>query len=189
MPNLVSMARACNKKAIAGVRSVLYITLIDELTGWPQTAAELGGSDPGDTKILGEAFDFTGAPAGKGYWRTFPILVDTGAVNNESAGEVGSLIINNRLPFFILGSEAEQLEAIDCFVQYSGCMIAMIAGKNKKYYVMGNPDDPVWVQEITGGTGTAPGDRNGHQYTLYSNTGESVMIYDDSLGIDIEANV
>lgn len=188
MSNLKSLTNACGTRFTPGTRSKLYLIPKGELTAWPQTEAELGGTDQGDTKILGEAFAFN-AVSGEGFWREYDILVDTGAVNETLEGEIGGQSIISRVNFFVQGVSAIQKEFADTIVDFAGCLIAMIADKSGNYHVVGNLDDPCFIETIEGGTGTAPGDRVGYAYTLYSNTGQTSMLYDATLGINTTPNV
>lgn len=182
---LNNLVRACGSQLPPGTELDLYFTLEEELAAWPQTEAELAGTDQGDTKRLGEAFDFTGAGTGLGYWRKVKILVDTGNVRNLIEGEVGGQTVRSRLDFFIQGMHAEALEWWDDLLAYSGCIIAMVPLKGGEYVVLGNKKNPCFVETAEGGSGTGTGDRVGHQGTLVCNTGFMPMLYDaDTLGID-----
>jgi len=189
MAELQSLTRACGQSIPPGTKLRAYFTLKDELTGWPQTREDLGGTDQGDSKILDEPFDFSGAAVGKGYWRSVDILVDTGNLQDTLEGEIGGQGFVNRLNFFILGAGAPQLEFADCVAANAGCMIWMIPDKKGNHRVFGEPDNPVFVEALDGGTGTVNGDRVGFQYTLYANTGYTAPIYDaDTHGVDTTPN-
>lgn len=189
MAQLQSLTRTCGQSIPPGTKLKAYFTLKDELTGWPQTAEELGGTDQGDSKILDEAFDFSGAAAGKGFWREVDILVDTGQLRDTLEGEIGGQGFVNRLDFFVLGAGAPQLEFADQVAANAGCMIWMIPDKKGNYRVLGEPDNPVFVETLEMTTGTVNGDRVGGAYTLYANTGFTAPIYDaDTHGIDTTPN-
>lgn len=189
MAILQSLTRTCGTSIPPGTKLKAYFTLKDEITGWPQTAEELGGTDQGDSKILDEPFDFTDAEVGFGYWRVLDILVDTGNVQDTLEGEIGGQGFVTRMNFFVLGAGAPQREFADCVAANAGCMIFMIEDKPGNHIVIGNPDNPVFVEAIDGGTGTVNGDRVGYAYTLYSNTGFTAMLYDaDTHGIDVTPN-
>ena len=187
---LIDMLRVCGTSNLPGTKTTLYYAPKGEFTGWPATKADNLGTDPGDTKILDEPFDFTGAPAGSGYWRRADILIDTGAVNHVLEGELGGRGYKNSLPFFILGTDAEQLEFADELVRYDGCLIAMIEDRNGKMRVLGTTGVPAQVESAEGGTGLKTGDRRGIAYVLMDSTGATSPIYDhDTHGIEITPNI
>lgn len=187
---LKNLTRACGSQLPPGTELDLYFTLEEELAAWPQTEAEGGGTAQGDTKRIAEAFDFTGAGTDLGFWRKAKILVDTGNVRDLIEGEVGGLTVRSRLDFFIQGMNAEALEWGDNLMSYSGCIIAMIPLKGGEHVVLGNQQNPCFVEAGEGGSGAGTGDRVGHQYTLVCNTGFMPLLYDaDTLGIDITPEV
>ena len=189
MADITSLTRTCGQSIPPGTKLRAYFTLKDELTGWPDTAEDNGGTDQGDSKILDEAFDFSGAASGKGYWRQLDILVDTGAVRDTLEGEIGGQGYVNRFDFFVLGAGAPQREFADLVASNAGCLIFMVPDKAGNYLVLGNPDNPVFVESAEGGTGAKNGDRVGFQYTLYANTGYTTMLYDaTTYGIDTTPN-
>ena len=54
----------------AGTDIDLYYTCECELNGFPQTEYQLNSTtNLGDRLLLAEAFDFSTAPVGQGYWR------------------------------------------------------------------------------------------------------------------------
>lgn len=190
--SLNSLIRACGTNRPPGVKSKLYFTLKGELSAFPQTqyaitVAAMGDPVAGDKKRLGEAFDFSGAPTDFGYFREVDILVDTGNLRNTIEGELGGQGVRQRLDFFIVGMEAEALEWGDDLVANSGCLIPLVPLKTGLYAVMGDLENPCQVEAGEGGSG---GERVGHQYTLYSNTGFMPYLYDvDALGLDLIPNV
>jgi hypothetical protein len=189
MATLVDLLRACGESIPPGTKSKLYFTLKGELAAWPQTKEELGGSAQGDSKILDEPFDFSGAPSGLGFWRAVDILVNTGQFRDTLEGEIGGQGFTSRVDFFVLGQGENQLEFADCVAANNGCLIAMVPDKSGNHRVLGNLDDPAFVEAIEGGTGLAPGDRVGAAYTLYANMGITAPIYDaDTHGIDTTPN-
>jgi hypothetical protein len=185
MGSLVKLTRSCGSNIIPGTKAKLYLTTIDELDGWPQTEAEANsGTELGDKKKLAEAFTFQT----DGLWREYDILVDTGAVQDTLEGEVGGQAFVTRLPFFIQGDAEQQRELADLIAANSGCMIGLINPKgSSSARVVGDLDNPCFVESIDGGTGTAPGDRVGFQYTIYANTGKTALVYPVSLGISTTA--
>lgn len=177
------MLRTCGSPIPPGTKAKLYITLKDELAAWPDTEeaikiADLETPVKGDKKRLGEAFDFTGAGSGLGFWREYDLLVDTGQLRTVLEGEIGGSGYRQRLDFFLLGNGPVENEQADDFLANSGCMIALIGMKaSDNYAVLGDLENPVFIETAEGGSG---GDRVGFAYTLYANTGKTPYFYDVS---------
>lgn len=189
MAEIQSLTRVCGQSIPPGTKLRAYFTLKDELTGFPQTREDLGGTAQGDSKILDEPFDFSGAPVGKGFWRELDILVDTGSEVDTLEGEIGGQGYVQRLSYFILGAGAPQREFADLVAANAGCLIFMIQDKAGNYIVVGDPDNPVFIEAAEIGTGTQTGDRVGGQYTMYANTGVTAPLYDATThGIDTTPN-
>ena len=191
---LQSLTRICGTENTPGTKVTLYYAKKGEFNGWPRTRHEVvtaAGGTPvaGDTKILDEPFDFSEAPAGMGYWRKVDILVDSGAINAVMEGETGGKGIKNMIPFYVLGTNAEQLEFSDSIVAHDGCLVAMLGDREGNFRVLGNPDVPVQVESIEGGTGTKIGEKRGFAYSLMDNSGKHAPIYDAAThGIDLVPN-
>lgn len=188
-----TFTRDCGKNEAAGTMEIGYLTYVDELDAMPQTrydiaeAATPGSALPGDTKILDEPWAFTGAAAGLGYWRSFPILINTGEVVNVEEGEIGGKTMSNDANYFIPGNDSVVKEAVERQRAGSGCCIIMVPDKQKRYQVVGSIDQPAYF-DITepGGTGGA---RVGYAVRAYSDAGSINPEYDaDTHGIDITPN-
>ncbi len=188
---LNDLVSQCGNQRPPGVEVTIYFTLDHELASFPLTQEAItlalpGTPVAGDKKRLGEAFDFTGAASGEGYFRRVKILVDSGNIRNTIEGEIGGQGNRQRLDFFIEGMEAEALEWGDDLLGYSGCLIPLIPIKAGQYVVLGDKKNPCFLEAGEGGSG---GDKVGHSYTLYANTGFMPYLYDaDTLGIDITPN-
>lgn len=186
MAQLANMSSTCGTPNPPGTKSKLRLTVKGELTGWPQTVAALkeAANDPadpvlqGDTKRFGENFDFSNASSGRGFWREFDILVDTGNLQFELEGEVGGQGYKSMIPFTIIGTEAEKLEFADTVAAYSGCLVASITGRNNVSYIVGNPDIPAVVDTATGASGTKNGERNATDFVVRASTGYTPMTID-----------
>lgn len=191
---LRNLTRACGTQRPPGTELEIYFTLEEELAADPDTEYDIAiaaSQTPaaGDKKRIGEAYDFTGAATGTGFWRKVKILVDTGAVRNLLEGEIGGQGVRSRLDFFVVGMDAESLEWGDDVVAYSGCIIPLIPLKGGLYVQLGNKKNPCFIETIEGGSGTGTGDRVGHAYTFVCNTGFMPLLYDaDTLGIDVTPN-
>lgn len=187
MCNLQSLARVCGSALPPGTKEKRYHSPLSEITGWPATAADNSGTDQGDTFLLDEAFDFTGAAVGKGYWRTLEaIVVDTGQLTNNLEGPLAGQGYRQRDTFFVAGNDAATLEWLNDLLACSGCMTWMVPTKDGNYHVLGDQDNPVYLEAVEGGSG---GDRVGYTVTVYANTGKPTYIYDvATYGIDITPN-
>lgn len=187
MARIGNLSKPCGVSLAKGTRETLYATYTDELSGMPATAADNGGTAAGDTKIYDEAWDFTGAPAGQGYWRSAPILINTGQVRNADEGEVGGKTMMNEILGFIPGNDAATREFIDCLRSAAGCGIFMLSDKNGLHHVVGSILNPAYVDITEGGTG---GDRVGYDVRIYADYGATNMQYDaDTYAIEITPNV
>jgi hypothetical protein len=191
MADLLTVSRPCGTVEPKGTKTTLYVTVKGELTGWPQTREEVvlaasGTPAQGDSKILDEAFDFSAAATGKGFWRSAPFLQNTGAVTNRGQGDLGGRSMENEIVGFVPGNNSATKEFIDCLLAYDGCLIGMLLDKSGRCQVAGHPDEPLQVEIQEGGTG---GDRVGYSIRLYCDTGVTNMEYDaDTHGIDTTPN-
>lgn len=185
MCNLQTLAKNCGDQKIAGVKERVYFTPQSEIETWPQTEAELAGTDQGDTKLLNEPFDFV-ATVGLGYWRYMDVLVDTGEQINVLEGSIGGQYWRQRLNVFINSNDQSTSEFLDELLACSGCMVMLIPNKDGSYHVMGDATNGVYIETGEGGSG---GDRVGYQLTFMANTGKTTYLYDaDTHGIDITPN-
>ena len=177
--------KQCGTPNPAGTEVDLYYTCSCELAAWPKTRFEVvtaaaGTPVEGDTKILDEPFNFTGAASGLGYWRKATIIVDTGALNDTLEGEIGGQGYKGSIPFSIKGTGAEQLEFADNLAAYSGCLVAMLKDRNQNTRVVGTKGIPAAVESAEGTTGLKNGEKNGFDYVLSAATGLTMPIYDDA---------
>jgi hypothetical protein len=193
MSTLISYTGKCGTFLPKGTQHTVYVGLIPELGGtWPDTklAVELAAeptyeAEAGDTKILYEAFDFTNAAAGLGYFRTFPILLNSGDLRDLLEGDIGGQGHRQELPFFLEGVNPESNEAADCFLAWSGCMFCLITDKAGQTHVLGSPDNPVFVQQ----SNSALQERVGWDFVFTAENGLSHMFYDaEQFGIELTPN-
>jgi len=179
MCTLRELTRTCGQPIPPGVKQTIYLIPAEEITTFPDVE---GTTLAGDTKRLDGAFVMS-TTVGKGYWRAITVLVNSGNHRNTLAGEIGGQKIEQRFDFFVQGNGPEQAEMVDTLLCQSGCLIALIPAKDGNYLVMGDKENPVYVEAVEGGTG---GDRNGHQFTLLADTGYTPYYYDAATnGIDV----
>lgn len=189
MGKLNTFARECGKNESAGIKEIGYMTYTSELATYPMTRAQVvtaasGVPDAGDTKILDEPFDFTGAASGQGYWRSIPLLINRGSVNNLEEGEIGGKTLTNEGLFFIPGNGPVEKEAVECLRGASGCGIWMFPDKAGRYQVVGTIDSPAYF-EITEASGTG-GEVVGYACRVFADTGFINLEYDATAhGINI----
>lgn len=188
MGKLTTFTRNCGQNDSAGIREIGYMTYISELAAYPQTRKQVveaasGTPVAGDSKILDEPFDFTGAGTGLGYWRSIPLLINRGSVMNVEEGEIGGKTLMNEGNFYIPGNDAVVREAVECLRSASGCAIWMFPDKSGRYLVVGTLDSPAYF-EITEASGTG-GDTVGYACRVFADTGFVYLEYDaDTHGID-----
>lgn len=183
MCDLISLSSSCGKTHRPGTKTKLYFTCSCELADWPAI-----GTTGADKKEFTEAFDFTGAPTGKGFWREADILVNTGNISYNLEGELGGQGYKNSVTFFISGSDKEQLHFADQIRETSGFLVVMLADKKGQLRVIGSKEEPARVETAEGATGLTNGERNGTAYTVSDDIGLTAPIYPNSLGVDLIPN-
>lgn len=191
---LSGLATKCDNAP--GTKTKLRIAPLNELTGYPQTReavvlAASGTPAQGDSMILDEPFDFSGAAVGLGYWREFDIVVDSGDLRSSLQGDPGAgQSWQNTLPFYLTGTSAEKLEFAKLLASCCEGFAAMIPDKDDVHYTIGEPGLPVFVQSAEIALGQTTGDRKGGDYVLVQNASSPFKIYDAAThGIDVEPNV
>lgn len=175
---LSSLIRVCGTPNPPGTQATLHYWKKGELTAWLPSIAD--GGPPtvaGDTKRLAGNFAFIST----GYMRQADVLVDTGQLKNMLEGEPGGQGFKTEVSFFVLGTQAEQLEFADCMAAYSGCLIAMLKTRAGDFHVIGNIDIPCFVTAAEMDSGAKNGDKSGTAYTLSASTGYTSMIYNGTL--------
>lgn len=189
MCNLKILTEKCGANTPPGTKAKLRLIPTEEVTGYPQTLIQTtpASTTPGADVILDEAWVMA-AGAGKGYWREYDILIDSGAVNIDSAGEKGALSFSSSLAFHLVGTKAERLS----FAQNVAncCLYAMIQTRedDDNLLVFGKKDDAAKISEIKITTGAKAGDKPGGAYVLQDSSGKVPFLYPVSKGVDIVPN-
>lgn len=181
---LKALTKACGGTKIPGTKEVFYTIPITELeaNGLPATEADGAGTELGDKKKFAEAFDFTGAASGTGYFRKHTaVLVNTGQVTNTVEGQIGGQMFGQRYTFFADANDAAMMEWLDDLISQSGCFLALVPKKDGDLMLLGDLESGVYVEAIEGGTG---GDRVGYNVTLYASPGKTTYIYPGTLAIN-----
>jgi hypothetical protein len=152
----------CARNA-AGVKGTGYNAPAEEFETWPafQTATTPGD---GKTVTLTGNFSFTGAGSGKGYFRSFPMLLEKGSVTYKAVGGIGSKSMEIMAKFYVLGTDAVQLEWLRD--QLNIPQVCLIPDKNGVVHCLGSKDEPAYLQEGDGTTGEAATDERGTLYTI-----------------------
>lgn len=152
---------ACMANA-AGIKGTGYMAPAEEFASWPAMQATTSVGD-GDTVRLTGNFSFTGAGTGNGYFRKFSMLLEKGSVNYKIVGGLGSKSYEITANFYILGVDAAQLEFSNDMKNIPG--VWLITDKNGTVHCLGSKDDPAYISEADGTTGTAATDERGILYT------------------------
>jgi hypothetical protein len=174
---LNSMTRVCGTANPPGTKAVFRFWKKGELTTWPATVAAGGGTAAGDTKRLAGNFSFIPS----GYMREVDVLVDSAQLKNMLEGEPGGQGYKTEVTFFVLGTQAEQLEFADCMAAFSGCLIGMLETRAGDKHVIGNIDIPCFITAAEMDSGAKNGDKSGTAYTLTASTGYTSFIYNGTL--------
>lgn len=175
MCNLTNLINRCEEDNLPGIKQKIYACPASEFNGWPDVDT--------DGVTLTEAFSFTGAGTGKGYWRAVEVQMDSASVSAKASGEVGSIMPSVTFPFFVNGFDTDAKawahENKNC------CLVFLVPDRSGVYHVIGHPDDPAHLTEFDGGTGAKQGDKRGIMYTATWNAGKMPYSYDAAtLGID-----
>jgi hypothetical protein len=186
MCDLKLLTQMCGEDTPPGTRAWLYLIPAEEITTFPVTVLDATplSTDPGAAVTLNAAFTLSTA-VGKGYWRKYDILVDSGIVNVNTVGEKGALSFQNDVSFFLIGTKAEKLAFAQCLANQ--CLVAMIQTREDTtgLLVLGRNNDPIKVKEIKMTTGAKAGDKTGGAYMLEDSTGRVPYVYPSNLTIDI----
>lgn len=174
--NIKPMLRVCGNTGLPGIQAKMWAIGKDEINAMPTA----GSGAYGNTKTFTTAWDLV-TTTGLGYWREIDILVDSAELQTLIEGNVGSLYIRNKLKFFVEKMGKEQLKFMDDMVADSGCLIVMIRAKGGPTLVLGDKDNPIFLEPSEGGI---TNDQVGMTYNLMCNTGLAPMIYNDGLAID-----
>lgn len=166
-----------------GTQTTLYLVPASEITTFPAALTTTGA---GDTVTLSGNIDFTGQATGKGFFRTCPIVQETGGLEEKSSGELGSQGIETLLKFRINGMDAAQKEWRKQLLNVP--LVCIIIDKKGVRHVVGTKDDPAFVQETSAGTGSKIGDVRGCEYTLRATSATGSLVLPSNLTIDVTPN-
>lgn len=141
----------CGSNA-AGIKGTIYHIPADEFASWP---AFLSTTGAGDTVKLTGNFSLV-TTSGFGYFRSFPCLLEKGSVKYNAVGGLGSKSVEALAVYAIAGMDAAQLEHFYQILNIPG--VWLFPDKNSSVHVIGKNDDPAYIQDAAGDTGTAATD-------------------------------
>jgi hypothetical protein len=171
-----SVIKACGNGQVPGVKQRVYFVPKGDITTF---ATGNVTTAYGDTKVFNQ--DFT-LDTGK-KWLELDILIATGDVVDTIQGEVGGQYVRNAFVFFVPDYNKEQRMLVDDMIANSGCLIFLVPGKDGKVSVVGNLENPCYVEQLTGGVGGAETNRTGIAMRVYADTGYSCPIYTGTIDL------
>jgi hypothetical protein len=155
----------------AGLTAKGYVAPTEEITADPDYLATTG---EGDTVTSDGAFTMV-ATTGKGFFRTFPTIIEKGVYSIEPVGAKGSKQWKETYTFALQGCDAPQLEFANNLLNTPSVFI--VPDANDVLHVVGRKDSPATVDSGSGGTGEGP---EGERIMLLTVTAytKKPMIYD-----------
>lgn len=154
----------------AGMKGIGYMIPAEELVSFP---AFLTTTTAGDTVKLTGNFSLV-TTSTLGYFRSFPVLINTGSYKTKAVGAVGSKSVEETYSFKVNGLGAAELEFYRNLLNIPG--VWLCADKAGVVHVLGSKDDPAYLQEAEGGSGAATTDERAITFTITS-TAASPAIY------------
>jgi hypothetical protein len=177
----------CDSLNISGIEVDIWFSCAKEHAKTPRSKAQMPTptNAPGDKNRIGENYDFTGAPAGEGYWRKMTVIADTGMVDTKGAVKDGTTSISNDVKFKLKSFGPVEKEFAENVAACCG-MVLLVTDKNTVTHEIGTPRNPATVSKFEGGTG---GDFRGFDYEIMSK-GRTPRTFDLMLfPLDITPNV
>jgi len=183
MCDIKNLTKKCGTPNPPGNRAILYAIPADEVTAMPPVG---DGSVAGNTKIYTTAWSLS-AESAKGYWRTIPIIANSGQETFTMVGERGGRSFENGQAFMLAGLDAENREFAECLA--TGCWMFMIKDRADDHPVVyGTNEDPAYAKEISGDGGKGPGDTKAISFVVGDDTGKIPFKYDSALAINLTPN-
>lgn len=167
---LSNVIKQCGNGQVPGTKGRVYFVPKGDITTF---ATATGNSAYGDDKVLNQ--DFTLGNGKK--WFELDILVNTGDVIDAVQGEIGGQFIRNSFTFFVPDYNKAQRKLVDDMLAHSGCLIFLVPGKDGQTSIIGNLENPCYVEQLTAGVGGPETTRVGAAYRVYAETGYSSPIY------------
>lgn len=173
---LSSLIKQCGNGSIPGTKQRIYFIQKGDITTF---ATASSSTNYGDDKVLDTPFTLATGKA----WLELDILVNTGDVIDSVQGEVGSQYIRNSFVFFVPDYNKEQRKLIDDMLANSGCLIFLVPGKDGTVSVVGDLENPCYIEQLQGGVGGPETTRVGTAYRVYADTGKSCPIYTGAIDV------
>ena len=123
---------------------------------------------------------FRSAGSGKGYWRSFPCLLEKGEVKYTPVGGRGSKSLDVFGRGYVLGVDATQLEWFKGIMNTP--MVGLWIDKKGVNHVIGTNTDPAYLEEGDGGTGIAATDERGIGFAIKANQA-SPAVYTGTINV------
>lgn len=133
-----------------GTKQVGYTIPTSEITTDPTYTSD---TDEGDYVIADTAAVLT-TTVGKGYYRSFPMLINKNSYSLSAVGGIGSKGWKETFTFAIAGLNEQQLEFVTRSLNIPGQWLC--TDKVGKVHVIGRKDDPAYVETAEGTTGDGP---------------------------------
>jgi hypothetical protein len=168
-----------------GTEVMVYVTNASEIKSEPKSKAQVVNTNTalGDTNIIAEKYDFTGAPAGKGYFRGMRVISDTGEIHTDLTVKDATNKIKNTFKFKLKGFSAAEKEFAELLAGSSG-LVLLIEDRNGVIHEFGRKKMPATVLSAKGGAGN---EFRGFEYEL-EYMGRVVRTYPNDLDIDVTPN-
>ncbi len=160
-----------------GIKQTGYTVPVSEITADPDY---VGTTSEGDYVRATDTWDFTGAATGKGYWRSFPILIDKGSYTITAVGAKGSKSWLEKFTFVLQGLDAAQLEFATRMLNIPSAWLC--TDKKGKVHPIGRKDEAAFVETSEGTTGEGPEGERIITVTVSAYTSRP-MIYEGAIDI------
>lgn len=177
MSLVATLIRQCGNGSQPGTNSRFYMVQKGDITTF---ASASDTSTPALAKTFDTAFTLD---TGK-RWSEIDGLVNTGDVIDSLQGEIGGQYIRNSFVVFIDNYDAAGRAFADELLANSGCLICLVPSKKTgEVSIVGNLDNPCFVEQLTGGVGGVETTRRGIALRVYADTGVSCPVYTGAIDI------
>lgn len=154
----------CDDVNIAGVEVDVYFTCADELANDPKSKNKLAVpiTTAGATNEIGEAYSFTGAPTGGGYWRKMRVITNSGEIETKGSVKDQTTKVESKFKFKLKGFGSIEKEFAE---KVSACcgLVVLVTDLSGVTHEFGRRSSPAVVSSFSGGTG---GDFRGINYEM-----------------------
>jgi hypothetical protein len=172
-----TLVRTCGNGSIPGTGSRFYMIQKGDITTFASNSAS---TTPTERKTFDTAFTLA---SGK-RWTEVDGLVNTGDVIDSLQGEVGGQFIRNSFVIFIDNYDAAGRDFADELLANSGCLIFLVPSKKTgEVNIVGNLNNPCFVEQLTGGVGGVETTRRGIALRVYADTGYTCPIHTATIDV------